>query len=51
MKPDEDAELIEPKETSSRFKQRSAITIAGLAILLASTGLGGQNATQRGTQR
>lgn len=46
MKPDEAAELMEPKEAGSRFKQRCAITIAALAMLLAITGLGGQNATK-----
>ena len=46
MKPDEAAEMMEPQEVGSRFKQRSAIMIAALAMLLAITGLGGQNATK-----
>lgn len=46
MKPDEAAEMMEPDGTGSRFKQRCAITIAALAMLLAITGLGGQNATK-----
>jgi hypothetical protein len=38
------AELMEQEKTSDRFKQRSAIGIAVLAMLLAITSLGGSNA-------
>jgi hypothetical protein len=46
MKADEAAELMDRDRESDRFKQRAAIVIAILAMLLAITGLGGQNATK-----
>ena len=44
MEANEAAELMEQEKTSNRFKQRSAIGIAVLAMLLAITSLGGSNA-------
>lgn len=46
MKADEAAELIESRKETDRFKQRAAIAIAILAMMLAITGLGGDNATK-----
>jgi hypothetical protein len=46
MKADEAAELMDRDRESDRFKQRAAVTIAFFAMLLAITGLGGQNATK-----
>jgi len=46
MKADEAAELMDREREQNRFKQRAAITIAIFAMLLAITGLGGQNATK-----
>jgi hypothetical protein len=46
MKADEAAELMDRERESDKFKQRAAIVIAILAMLLAITGLGGQNATK-----
>jgi hypothetical protein len=46
MKADEAAELMDRDREQNRFKQRAAIVIAILAMLLAVTGLGGQNATK-----
>lgn len=46
MKADEAAEFMERGRESDAFKQRAAIAIAVLAMLLAVTGLGGQNATK-----
>lgn len=46
MKADEAAELMDRNRETDRFKQRAAIAIAILAMLLAITGLGGQNATK-----
>jgi hypothetical protein len=46
MKADEVAELMDRDRETDRFKQRAAIAIAILAMLLAITGLGGQNATK-----
>lgn len=46
MKPEEAAELMEQQTTRDRFRQMAAITIAILAMLLAITALGGQNATK-----
>jgi hypothetical protein len=40
------AELMEQEKTSDRFKQRCAILIGILAMLLAITALGGDNATK-----
>jgi hypothetical protein len=46
MKADEAADLIDQDRTTDRFKQRAAIAIGILAMLLAITSLGGQNATK-----
>jgi len=46
MKADEAAELLAAEREKDRFKQRAAIVIATFAMLLAITGLGGQNATK-----
>ena len=46
MKADEVAELMDRDRETDRFKQRAAVAIAILAMLLAITGLGGQNATK-----
>jgi hypothetical protein len=46
MKADEAAELMERDKEQDTFKKRAAISIAIFAMLLAITGLGGQNATK-----
>lgn len=46
MKADEAAEMMDRAKEQDRFKKRAAIGIAILAMLLAVTGLGGQNATK-----
>jgi hypothetical protein len=46
MKADEAAEMMDRDRERDRFKQRAAIVIASFAMLLAVTGLGGQNATK-----
>lgn len=46
MKAEEAAELMDRGRETDRFKQRAAIAIAILAMVLAITGLGGQNATK-----
>lgn len=46
MKADEAGEFMDRERETDRFKQRAAIAIAFLAMLLAITGLGGQNATK-----
>jgi hypothetical protein len=46
MKADEAADLMDRDRERDRFKQRAAIVIATFAMLLAITGLGGQNATK-----
>ncbi len=46
MKADEAADLMDRDRESDRFKQRSAVAIGFFAMLLAITGLGGQNATK-----
>ena len=45
MKADEAAELMDA-ERGNRFKQKAAIAIAFFAMVLAITGMGGQNATK-----
>ena len=44
MKADEAAEMMDQDKHSDRFKQRAAVVIAILAMVLAITGLGGSNA-------
>ena len=46
MKADEAADLMDREREQNRFKQRAAVVIAICAMLLAITGLGGQNATK-----
>ena len=46
MQADEAAGLIENQKEEDRFRQRAAVLIAFLAMLLAITGLGGNNATK-----
>lgn len=46
MKADEAAEMMEKDRETDRFKQRAAIVIAVLAMLLAITSLGGSNAAK-----
>jgi hypothetical protein len=46
MKADEAADLMDRDRERDRFKKRAAIGIAFLAMLLAVTALGGQNATK-----
>ena len=46
MEANDAAELMEQEKTSDRFKQRCAILIGILAMLLAITALGGDNATK-----
>jgi hypothetical protein len=46
MKADEAAEFMDRERETDRFRQRAAIAIAFFAMLLAITGLGGQNAGQ-----
>jgi hypothetical protein len=46
MKADEAADFMDRERETDRLKQRAAIAIAFLAMLLAITGLGGQNATK-----
>lgn len=46
MKADEASELMDSEKSEDRFKTRIAIMIAVLAMLLAITGLGGQNAAK-----
>jgi Domain of unknown function (DUF4337) len=46
MKADEVAEMMDRDTEKDRFKKRAAVGIAILAMLLAVTGLGGQNATK-----
>ncbi len=49
MKADEAGELMDAEKSEDRFKTRTAIMIAVLAMLLAVTGLGGQNAAKEAT--
>jgi hypothetical protein len=46
MRADDAADFMDRDRATDRFKQRAAIGIAILAMLLAVTGLGGQNATK-----
>ena len=46
MKADEAAEMMDTDKAKDKAKQRSAIVIAIFAMLLAITGLGGQNASK-----
>ena len=46
MKADEAADMMDREHDSDRFKQRAAVVIAVLAMLLAITGLGGGNAAK-----
>jgi hypothetical protein len=46
MKADEAAEFMDKEKESDQFKQRAAIAIAFFAMVLAITGLGGNNATK-----
>jgi ABC-type multidrug transport system fused ATPase/permease subunit len=49
MKAEDAAEMIDQESASDRFKQRAAVFIAVLAMLLAITGLGGANAGKEAT--
>ncbi len=49
MKADEAGELMDAEKSTDQFKTRTAIMIAVLAMLLAITGLGGQNAAKEAT--
>ncbi|ARQ01518.1 DUF4337 domain-containing protein [Pseudorhodoplanes sinuspersici] len=46
MQAEDASELMDQEKIHDRFKQRAAIAIAFFAMLLAITGLGGQNATK-----
>ena len=46
MQADEAADLMDQGKEQDRFKRRAAVAIAFCAMLLAITGLGGQNATK-----
>lgn len=46
MKADEAGEMMDAERSADKFKTRTAIMIAVLAMLLAVTGLGGQNAAK-----
>lgn len=46
MQAEDAGDLMDQEKTHDRFKQRAAIAIAFFAMLLAITGLGGQNATK-----
>ena len=49
MKPEDAAEMMDQEKSNDRFKQRAAVGIAILAMLLAITGLGGANAGKEAT--
>jgi len=44
MKAEDAADMMDQEKTKDRFKQRAAVVIAVLAMILAITGLGGSNA-------
>jgi hypothetical protein len=46
MKADEAAEMMDAEKPKDMFKQRAAVAIAFFAMMLAITGLGGNNATK-----
>ncbi|MDB5598942.1 MAG: hypothetical protein JWN71_986 [Xanthobacteraceae bacterium] len=46
MKAEDAAEMMDTEQAGNRFKKRAAILIAIMAMFLAVTGLGGQNATK-----
>jgi len=49
MKAEDAAEMMDQEKQNDRFKQRAAVGIAMLAMLLAITGLGGANAAKEAT--
>ena len=49
MKAEDAAEMMDQDKHNDRFKQRAAVGIAILAMLLAITGLGGANAGKEAT--
>jgi hypothetical protein len=49
MKAEDAAEMMDQEKQNDRFKQRAAVGIAFLAMLLAITGLGGANAAKEAT--
>ncbi len=49
MKPEDAADMMDQEKSNDRFKQRAAVGIAILAMLLAITGLGGANAGKEAT--
>ena len=49
MKAEDAADMMEQDKQNDRFKQRAAVSIAILAMLLAITGLGGANAGKEAT--
>src|SRR6185312_5211184 len=46
MKAEDAADMMDSEKADDRFKKNAAVAIAILAMLLAITGLGGQNATK-----
>ena len=46
MKAEDAGEMMDAEKTNDKFKQRAAVAIAFFAMMLAITGLGGQNATK-----
>ena len=49
MKAEDAADMMDQEKENDRFKQRAAVSIAILAMLLAITGLGGANADKEAT--
>jgi len=49
MKAEDAADMMDQEKANDRFKQRAAVSIAILAMLLAITGLGGANAGKEAT--